>query len=73
MQHREITLTGTFCYVNTWPAAIALISSGRVDVDSLISGRYGLADVEGALLKGKTDPLAIKTMVIPGLDGSPEG
>lgn len=73
MQHREITLTGTFRYVNTWPAAIALISSGRVDVDSLITGRFGLADVEEALLKGKTDPLAIKTMVIPGLGAVTEG
>ena len=66
MQHREITLTGTFRYVNTWPDAIALIASGKVDVDSLITGRYGLGDVEEALLKAKTDPLAIKTMVIPG-------
>src|SRR5699024_609148 len=66
MQHREITLTGTFRYVNTWPDAIALIASGKVDVDSLITGRYGLGDVEEALVKAKTDPLAIKTMVIPG-------
>lgn len=66
LQHREITLTGTFRYVNTWPDAIALIASGKVDVDSLITGRYGLGDVEEALLKAKTDPLAIKTMVIPG-------
>lgn len=67
MQHREITLTGTFRYVNTWPDAIALIDSGKIDVDSLITGRFGLDEVEDALLKAKTDPLAIKTMVIPGL------
>lgn len=73
LQHREITLTGTFRYVNAWPAAIALISSGTVDVDSLITGRFGLADVEEALLKGKTDPLVIKTMVIPGLGAEGEG
>ncbi|WP_232820237.1 NAD(P)-dependent alcohol dehydrogenase [Brachybacterium sp. YJGR34] len=69
MQHREITLTGTFRYVNTWPAAIALISSGKVEVDALITGRYGLEGVEEALLAAKTDPLAIKTVVIPGYQG----
>jgi L-iditol 2-dehydrogenase len=67
IQHREITLTGTFRYVNTWPTAIELIARGAVDVDSLITGRYGLDRVDEALMSAKTDPLAIKTMVIPSL------
>ena len=67
IQHREITLTGTFRYVNTWPTAIELIARGVVDVDSLITGRYGLDRVDEALMSAKTDPLAIKTMVIPSL------
>ncbi|KJL18924.1 Sorbitol dehydrogenase [Microbacterium azadirachtae] len=67
LQHREITLTGTFRYVNTWPTAIDLVASGRVDVSEIVTGRYGLDDVEVALMKAKTDPLAIKTMIIPGL------
>ncbi|WP_261165830.1 NAD(P)-dependent alcohol dehydrogenase [Microbacterium sp. Marseille-Q6965] len=67
LQQREIALTGTFRYVNTWPTAIALIASGAVSVEPLVTGRYGLADVEEALLKAKTDPTAIKTMVLPGL------
>jgi L-iditol 2-dehydrogenase len=66
LQHREITLTGTFRYVNTWPTAIDLVATGRIDVSDIITGRYGLDDVEEALMKAKTDPLAIKTMIIPG-------
>ncbi|MFJ4209277.1 NAD(P)-dependent alcohol dehydrogenase [Paenarthrobacter sp. NPDC089675] len=66
IQHREITLTGTFRYVNTWPTAIALLASGAVDVEGIVTGRYGLEDVEESLMKAKKDPLAIKTMVIPG-------
>lgn len=65
IQHREITLTGTFRYVNTWPTAIALLASGAVDVEGIVTGRYGLEDVEESLMKAKKDPMAIKTMVIP--------
>lgn len=67
IQHREITLTGTFRYVNTWPVAISLIATGQVVVHDLVTGRYGLDGVEEALMKAKTDPVAIKTMVIPSL------
>lgn len=67
LQHREITLTGTFRYVNTWPTAIELLTTGRVHADELVTARYGLDGVDEALTRAKTDPLAIKTMVIPAL------
>lgn len=67
IQHHEITLTGTHRYVNTWQTALELIASGRVDVEPLVTGRYGLDRTEEALLSAKTDPAAIKTMVIPSL------
>jgi len=73
IQHREITLTGTFRYVNTWPAAIELIVSGAIDATSLVTGRYGLEDVEEALLKSTTDPVSIKTMIIPPLTAAARG
>lgn len=66
IQHREITLTGTFRYVNTWPTAIQLVASGAVEVASLVTGRYGLEGVGEALVQARVDPTAIKTMVIPG-------
>lgn len=67
IQHREITVTGTFRYVNTWPTAIELMTSGRVQVADLVTGRFGLEVVGEALLRGHTDPTAIKTMIIPSL------
>ncbi len=66
LQTRELEVTGTFRYANTWPAAIALAASGRVELDDLVSARYGLADVEQALTAGVRDPASIKVVVRPG-------
>lgn len=71
IQHREINLTGTFRYVNTWPTAIAMLASGAVNVEGIVTGRYGLHDVEESLMKSKKDSTAIKTMIIPALTDSP--
>jgi L-iditol 2-dehydrogenase len=64
IQNREITVTGVFRYANTWPLAIELVSSGRVDLDSMVTGRFGLADVEAAL-NAATDAATIKAVVTP--------
>ncbi len=66
IQRREIELTGTFRYANTYPAAIALASSGAVQLDELVTGHYGLAQVAEALQAGRRDPLAVKPVVLPG-------
>ena len=65
VQNRELELTGTFRYANTWPTAIALVSAGRVDLDRLVTGHYGLADAESSLTVGRTDPSSIKVIVHP--------
>ncbi|HEV2769949.1 MAG TPA: NAD(P)-dependent alcohol dehydrogenase, partial [Solirubrobacteraceae bacterium] len=65
IQNRELWLTGTFRYANTYPAAIGLAASGRIDVAALITGHYGLDDTESALLAGHNDAASIKVMVHP--------
>ena len=66
IQERELSLTGTFRYAHTWPAAIALTASGRVQLDRLVTGHYGLDQVHDALTVARTDPHAVKPMVVPG-------
>jgi L-iditol 2-dehydrogenase len=66
VQDHELMLTGVFRYANTWPTAIALVDSGRVDVDSLVTGHYGLDDVEKALTAARRDPTTVKAVVRPG-------
>lgn len=65
VQERELELTGTFRYANTWPTAIALVSSGRVDLDRLITGTYRLEEAEQALTAGRRDERAVKVVVRP--------
>ncbi len=65
VQDRELTITGAFRYANTWPTAIALAASGRVDLDAMVSGHYGLDEVEAALTASRTDPTTMKAMVRP--------
>ncbi len=65
IQSHEITLTGTFRYANTYPAAIALASDERVDLDAIITGHFPLDQTEAALRAPREDPKAIKPMVVP--------
>jgi L-iditol 2-dehydrogenase len=65
IQNREIWLTGTFRYANTYPTAIALVAEGRVDPEAIVTGRYGLDDAEAALRAGRVDPANVKAMVVP--------
>jgi L-iditol 2-dehydrogenase len=65
IQERELTLTGTFRYAHTWPTAIALAASGRVQLDRLVTGHYGLEQVRDALTVARTDPHVVKPVVRP--------
>lgn len=66
IQNSELVLTGVFRYANTWPAAIALVESGRVDLDRMVTGTFGLDRVAEAL-ESTADPRTIKSIVTPGL------
>jgi L-iditol 2-dehydrogenase len=65
IQQRELLVTGTFRYANTYPGAIALAASGRVRLDDLVGARLPLAESERALQMGHTDPAVLKTIVTP--------
>lgn len=65
IQNRELVVTGIFRYANTWPTAIDLVRTGRVDLDSLVTGHFDLDQVEEALL-ASTASTSLKTMVRPG-------
>jgi L-iditol 2-dehydrogenase len=65
VQERELEVTGTFRYAGTWPTAIALVASGRIDLDRLVTGTYGLDKAEEALTAGRRDPQTVKVVVHP--------
>jgi L-iditol 2-dehydrogenase len=65
VQERELEVTGTFRYANTWTTAIALVASGRVDVDRLVTGTYRLDQAEQALTAGRRDQQSVKVVVHP--------
>jgi L-iditol 2-dehydrogenase len=55
VQERELVITGTFRYANTWPTAIALVAAGRVDLERLVTGVYPLDQAEQALVINRLD------------------
>jgi L-iditol 2-dehydrogenase len=65
IQSREIWVTGTFRYANTYPTAIALAATGRIDLDALVTGHFGLDETEAALRAGRDDPGSVKPVVHP--------
>lgn len=63
---REVNVTGTFRYTNTWPIARTMLTQGTVEVDSLVTHVYGLDQVEEALRADDT-PASLKRIVLPGV------
>lgn len=63
MQAREIRLQPTFRFANTYPAAIDLVASGAVAPEAIITGHFGLKEIEQALWASRRDPTSIKSIV----------
>ncbi|WP_285186731.1 NAD(P)-dependent alcohol dehydrogenase [Rhodococcus sp. MEB041] len=62
IQNRELWVTGVFRYADTWPTALELVRTGRVELDSMVTGRFDLDHVEDALNHDRTDG-SIKAVV----------
>jgi L-iditol 2-dehydrogenase len=62
IQNRELVLTGVFRYADTWPTALELVESGRVDLDTMVTRRYPLEKVAEALDSDRW-PGTVKTVV----------
>jgi L-iditol 2-dehydrogenase len=62
---QEITISLVNRYNGTWPLAIALIATGRVDVDPLVTHHFGLDDTAEALLLGSHVPDSVKAVIHP--------
>ncbi|KAA1472494.1 GroES-like protein [Dentipellis sp. KUC8613] len=69
---REVDIQGSFRYANTYPAALALLSSGKLaNVEKLITHRFALKDTDRAfelLARGSDEEgrMVLKVMVGPG-------
>ena len=62
IQNRELVLTGVFRYANTWPTAIALVESGRVDLDAMVTAHFPLEKAAEALDSDRI-PGSVKSVV----------
>lgn len=65
IQNRELIVTGLFRYTNTWPAAIGLVEHGKIDLDSMVTGHFGLDSVEAAF-RSTYESETLKSVVHPG-------
>ncbi|KAJ3550409.1 hypothetical protein NMY22_g502 [Coprinellus aureogranulatus] len=68
---REVDILGSFRYCNTYPEALDLLASGKLDVDCLVTHRYPLKDAKKAfevMGRGVDDKgiMVMKVMVGPG-------
>jgi D-arabinitol dehydrogenase (NADP+) len=60
---REITIKGSFAEINSFPAAIAALRTGRARTEGLITHRFRLDDYAGALDALRSDRTAHKIII----------
>ncbi len=68
----ELTLATVNRYNNTWPLAIELVASGRVDVDPLITHRFSLDETAQALTLADRVVKSVKAIIHPQQRHEPE-
>lgn len=65
LQGKELTVSGVFRYRNTYPTALELIGSGRVEVAPVLTHRFTMAQTEEALTLAHSEPNSLKAVVVP--------
>lgn len=64
IMNNEIWVTGIYRYTNTWPIAIDMVSSGKADLDLLVTSRFNLSETSRAL-EASGQRGEIKPVVLP--------
>lgn len=65
LQRWEIDLVTAFRYAHAFPTALALAADGRVDLRSLLTGRFPLDEAADAIRAPGVDPSHLKVVVRP--------
>jgi len=65
LNEKELTLVLVHRYSHTWPTAIDLVASGRVDVKSIVTHRFPLPRSEEALTLAGRVPDSMKAVIYP--------
>lgn len=60
---RELHITATFRYANTWPTAIRMARAKEVDLDGMVDARFPLERTADALRATAEDPSLLKVVV----------
>lgn len=61
----ELTISLVNRYAHTWPVAIDLVASGRVDLGPMITHHFTLDETDYALLLGSHVPDSVKAIIHP--------
>ena len=62
---KEITISMVNRYNNTWPLGIDLVSSGRINLEGLVTHSFALPQTAAALENTSTEPESLKAMIYP--------
>lgn len=62
---RELSVSLVNRYAHTWPTAMALVASGRVDAGAIVTHHFGLDDTAEALMLAKNEPRSMKAIIHP--------
>jgi L-iditol 2-dehydrogenase len=62
---KEITISMVNRYKDTWPLGIALVSSGRINLEGLVTHGFSLPQTAAALENTSTEPESLKAMIYP--------